>query len=305
MSHTLSSSPRYYFRESIWPFCECWLNTDYSRRIIGVQSFKGSLRRNCYIQPMFGENQIQTSQYCGGHINATTLDVSPSPYIQLDGTPAVSAKGYTCPLGQVCQVCCLTFFLNCYDLINLLEQEGSNPNGGVESFDNIYYAALQVVVVTSANTVCFLLLLLSLVIQFDIGLISSQWSSIMYSIIDAEFFVSCFFFIICILVLNFWLINLFVAVITHTFSAIRDDTQKSAFGAAPCVSCPLHTRVKLTTFPFAQTRTRRRRAPRGLGERETCFSELDEGVLLLHALVLGVSGSCVTCRTSHCQCWNE
>ena len=58
----------------------------------------------------------------------------------------------------------------------------------------------------------------------------------MYSIIDAEYFVSCFFFIVCILVLNIWLINLFVAVITNTFSAIRSDTHKSAFGAASCVS---------------------------------------------------------------------
>jgi hypothetical protein len=64
-------------------------------------------------------------------------------------------------------------------------------------------------------------------------LISFQWSSLMYSMIDAEFFVSCFFFIICIVVLNFWLINLFVAVITNTFSAIREETQKSAFSAAP------------------------------------------------------------------------
>ena len=58
----------------------------------------------------------------------------------------------------------------------------------------------------------------------------------MYSMMDAEFFVSCFFFIVCIIVLNFWLINLFVAVITNTFSAIRKDTKKSAFGAAPYVS---------------------------------------------------------------------
>ena len=57
--------------------------------------------------------------------------------------------------------------------------------------------------------------------------------------IDAEFFVSCCFFIVCIVVLNFWLINLFVAVITNTFSAIRSDTKKSAFGAAPYVACCL------------------------------------------------------------------
>lgn len=55
----------------------------------------------------------------------------------------------------------------------------------------------------------------------------------MYSIIDSEQFASCFFFIAAVLVLNYWLLNLFVAVITNTFSAIRGDTKKSAFGAAP------------------------------------------------------------------------
>ena len=48
-----------------------------------------------------------------------------------------------------------------------------------------------------------------------------------------EYFVSCLFFIMAIIVLNFWLINLFVAVITNTFAAIRSETKKSAFGAAP------------------------------------------------------------------------
>ena len=37
------------------------------------------------------------------------------------------------------------------------------------------------------------------------------------------------------IVLNFWLINLFVAVITNTFSAIRTETRSSAFSAAPLV----------------------------------------------------------------------
>ncbi len=54
----------------------------------------------------------------------------------------------------------------------------------------------------------------------------------MYNMMDAEFFVSCLFFIVCIVILNFWLINLLVAVITNTFAAIRADTKKSAFGAA-------------------------------------------------------------------------
>lgn len=67
----------------------------------------------------------------------------------------------------------------------------------------------------------------------------------MYQMMDSEYFVSCFFFIVCIIVLNFWLINLFVAVITNTFSAIRKDTSKSAFGAAPYVSASSYFSVSL------------------------------------------------------------
>ena len=72
-----------------------------------------------------------------------------------------------------------------------------------------------------------------MVLSSNSRLIDLQWSTLMYNMMDSEFFVSCFFFIVCIIVLNFWLINLFVAVITNTFSAIRNDTHKSAFGAAP------------------------------------------------------------------------
>jgi len=53
----------------------------------------------------------------------------------------------------------------------------------------------------------------------------------MYSAIDAEEPIVSLFFIVALIVLNFWLINLFVAVITNTFAGIRTETTKSAFGA--------------------------------------------------------------------------
>ena len=53
----------------------------------------------------------------------------------------------------------------------------------------------------------------------------------MYEMMDTDFFVSCLFFIFGIVILNFWLINLFVAVITSTFSDIRDETKHSAFAS--------------------------------------------------------------------------
>ncbi|XP_006460371.1 hypothetical protein AGABI2DRAFT_220377 [Agaricus bisporus var. bisporus H97] len=162
-------------------------------RIIGVQSFKGSLRRTCVLSSTLGEGNITLNQqFCGGYIDTNTLQ--PIGFIQANGENASATKGYICPLGQVCQ-------------------ESTNPQDDIESFDAVWYAALQVVITATAN----------------------GWTPLMYAMIDSEFFASCFFFIICVVVLNFWLINLFVAVITNTFAAIRSETKKSAFGAAPLV----------------------------------------------------------------------
>lgn len=48
---------------------------------------------------------------------------------------------------------------------------------------------------------------------------------------DSDFFSSCLYWISAVIVLNFWLINLVVAVVVNTFKHIRSDTKKSAFGA--------------------------------------------------------------------------
>ncbi|KAJ7726287.1 Ion transport protein-domain-containing protein [Mycena maculata] len=156
--------------------------------IIGVQTFKGSLRRSCILLATADEDELNLGQGCGGYINATTGNAT--AYIPVDGDVG-DLKGYVCPIGQVC-----------------VETE-VNPYGNTESFDTIYYSALQVVIVASTN----------------------GWSPLMYNTIDSEYFVASVFFILCIVVLNFWLINLFVAVITNTFGAIRAETKRSAFGA--------------------------------------------------------------------------
>ena len=71
----------------------------------------------------------------------------------------------------------------------------------------------------------------------------------MYQIMASEYWVASIFFILGILVLNLWLFNLLVAVITNSFSAIRSGTKKSAFGAAPYVS-DLWYRVELLSLDF-------------------------------------------------------
>ncbi len=71
--------------------------------IIGVQSFRGSFRRQCvYTDPLNSSNVITLEQLCGGYVSGT---LDPAPYILLDGSPAgISAKGYLCPLNQICEV---------------------------------------------------------------------------------------------------------------------------------------------------------------------------------------------------------
>ena len=87
--------------------------------------------------------------------------------------------------------------------------EVGNPANGRFSFDNVLAAMQQVVIVTSAN----------------------GWTDIMFAMQDADFAASCLFFIVCIVVLNFWLVNLFVAAITTSFEAIMDETGRSSFAS--------------------------------------------------------------------------
>ncbi|GAA95757.1 uncharacterized protein L969DRAFT_15676 [Mixia osmundae IAM 14324] len=90
--------------------------------------------------------------------------------------------------------------------VGQLCMETGNPFNGTQSFDFFVPGLLQTFVVASANT----------------------WSSVMYEMMDADFFISCLWSLANIILCNFWLINLLVAVITNTFGTIRDHNQ-SAF----------------------------------------------------------------------------
>jgi hypothetical protein len=53
----------------------------------------------------------------------------------------------------------------------------------------------------------------------------------MYSSMDSDYFGSCLYFIVGVIIINFWMINLVVAVVVNTFKDIRASTKRSAFGA--------------------------------------------------------------------------
>jgi voltage-dependent calcium channel len=52
----------------------------------------------------------------------------------------------------------------------------------------------------------------------------------MYSLMDSDYRFSFLYSICALIVLNFWVINLLVAVVVNTFQSIRAETKKSAFG---------------------------------------------------------------------------
>jgi hypothetical protein len=57
----------------------------------------------------------------------------------------------------------------------------------------------------------------------------------MYSTMESDYFSSSLFFLVGVIVINFWLINLVIAVVVNTFKDIRSNTKRSAFGAHQCV----------------------------------------------------------------------
>lgn len=76
--------------------------------VIGVQAFKGSLRRRCvWVDQAGGSNFTLADQYCGGYYKEDNISY---PFV---GSSVSYAKGYICPVGQVCMVSPLSFLSIC------------------------------------------------------------------------------------------------------------------------------------------------------------------------------------------------
>ena len=101
--------------------------------ILGVQLFKGSLRRQCvWINPDDASDTFQYSnQFCGGYIDASTGETM--PFIYANGVQASISKGFICPRNSQCI-------------------SNANPYNGRVSFDNIVNSMELVFVIMSANT---------------------------------------------------------------------------------------------------------------------------------------------------------
>ncbi|RMZ87534.1 hypothetical protein DV736_g5243, partial [Chaetothyriales sp. CBS 134916] len=165
--------------------------------IIGVQSFKSSLRRTCVWVGDDGSGQNyslnvapENIQFCGGYLDALTGD--PRPWLKSDGQNGTkTSKGYLCPQGSLCV------------------ESGNGPYNGTVSFDNIGQSLELVFVIISSNT----------------------FSDLLYYLTETDYLASALFFAAGIVVLSLWMMNLLVAVITSSFQIIREESRRSAFQA--------------------------------------------------------------------------
>jgi hypothetical protein len=101
--------------------------------IVGVQSFKSSMRRNCVWQDPDGDKHyVNEGQFCGGHLLPGNITHG---YINAPGRPPgpEKGKGFLCPIGSFCE-------------------ERENPFNGTKSFDDILQSLELVFVVMSSNT---------------------------------------------------------------------------------------------------------------------------------------------------------
>ncbi|KAF6838429.1 calcium channel subunit cch1 [Colletotrichum musicola] len=169
--------------------------------IIGVQSFKASLSRQCVwldpTDPTSKEKSFTNDmQFCGGFLNSSTGDTMPWVFLPDDSVLAnfrygsKAGKGFICPRGSIC-----------------LQQD--NPFNGTVSFDNIFQSLEMVFVIISSNT----------------------FTDIMYYTTNSDYLPAALFFGAGIMILMLWLVNLLIAVITSSFQVIREESKASAFTA--------------------------------------------------------------------------
>jgi hypothetical protein len=161
--------------------------------IIGIQSFKSSFRRTCvWIDPEGQSNYTLNDPWDTVQFCGGYLNSTTgakNAWLDFNGDSA----GFS-PKGYICpqgSIC----------------KEGVNPYAGTVSFDNIFQSLELVFVIMSSNT----------------------FTDLLYYTTDSDYLATALFFACGFVILSLWLVNLLVAVITHSFQVIREESKRSAF----------------------------------------------------------------------------
>ncbi|KAE8149289.1 Ion transport protein-domain-containing protein, partial [Aspergillus avenaceus] len=86
-------------------------------------------------------------------------------------------------------------------------KENDMPYNGTMNYDNIFNSLELVFVIMSSNT----------------------FTDLLYYTADSDYLAAALFYVCGFIILSLWLVNLLVAVITHTFQVIREESKRSAF----------------------------------------------------------------------------
>ncbi|KAH8425977.1 calcium channel protein CCH1 [Aspergillus melleus] len=161
--------------------------------IVGIQSFKSSFGRTCVWRGVDGQEDFPLNDPDGTlQLCGGYLDP-----ITGDKKPWIDRNGYEAnakPKGYICPK-----GSECV--------EDTNPYSGTMSFDSILYSLELVFVIMSSNT----------------------FTDLLYYMTDSDYLAAALFFAFGFLILSLWMVNLLIAVITHTFQVIREESKRSAF----------------------------------------------------------------------------
>lgn len=163
--------------------------------IVGIQSFKSSFRRTCvWVGTEYGEQNFTLNDPSGSfQLCGGWLNETgyQQPWIKDDWSYSDSS-----PKGYICPVGSLCL-------------EGKNPYNQTMSFDDILNSLELVFVIMSSNT----------------------FTDILYYTTDSDYLIAALFFACGFVILSLWMVNLLVAVITHSFQVIREESKRSAFAS--------------------------------------------------------------------------
>ncbi|KAL3473327.1 Ion transport protein-domain-containing protein [Aspergillus californicus] len=163
--------------------------------IVGIQSFKSSFKRTCvWLGSEYGEQNFTSNDPAGTlQLCGGWLDDAGNEmsWVNRDNIPSGSK-----PKGFICPQGSLCV-------------EGDNPYNGTMNFDNIFNSLELVFVIMSSNT----------------------FTDLLYNTTDSDYLVAALFFACGFVILSLWMVNLLVAVITHSFQVIREESKRSAFAS--------------------------------------------------------------------------
>ncbi|KAL4947459.1 Ion transport protein-domain-containing protein [Aspergillus filifer] len=157
--------------------------------IVGIQSFKSSFGRTC---TWLGTEYGQENFTQTEQFCGGWLDTTghERSWINKENVEQLLTK----PKGFICPMGSIC-----------LEQE--NPYNGTQSFDDIVHSLELVFIIMSSNT----------------------FTDLLYYTTDSDYLITALFFACGFVILSLWMVNLLVAVITHSFQVIREESKRSAF----------------------------------------------------------------------------